>query len=119
MLQDKSEIREVDFASSAGKDVPPVTVKAMDHFKGNVHALEELARSPTCPRSFVRPTRAGTAMIMFGDASGTGFGTSLWLQGSSQINTKHGIWIQAYRELSSNFRELFNLVAWVASLLEY
>ncbi|KAL7572454.1 hypothetical protein ACA910_006630 [Epithemia clementina (nom. ined.)] len=69
------------------------------------------------PHVLVRPETQASAAMMFGDASGAGFGTSLWLQGSKHIHAKHGVWTRAYGGRSSNFRELYNLVARVEALL--
>ncbi|KAL7564156.1 hypothetical protein ACA910_021131 [Epithemia clementina (nom. ined.)] len=57
------------------------------------------------------------AALMFGDASGTGFGTFLWIQGSNHVTAEHGLWTREYGQRSSNFRELFNLVACIGSLV--
>ncbi|KAL7577189.1 hypothetical protein ACA910_003524 [Epithemia clementina (nom. ined.)] len=55
---------------------------------------------------------------MFGDASGTGFGSSLWLQGVPNLDTEYGLWTRMYGKRSSNFREMFNLVARIQQLVE-
>ncbi|KAL7571306.1 hypothetical protein ACA910_007627 [Epithemia clementina (nom. ined.)] len=62
-------------------DAPPKVVTPVNRFKDDVQALGKLTESETPPRILVRPNGATTAALMWGDASGTGFGTSLWVQG--------------------------------------
>ncbi|KAL7576166.1 hypothetical protein ACA910_004821 [Epithemia clementina (nom. ined.)] len=54
---------------------------------------------------------------MFGDASGAGFETSLWLQGANTIQAEHRVWTCTYGAKSSNFRELYDLVARMEALV--
>ncbi|KAL7576958.1 hypothetical protein ACA910_006714 [Epithemia clementina (nom. ined.)] len=95
---------------------PPDMVVPAPRFKDDVLVLFELTKASHPPRILVRPTGQAIAALMFGDASGTGFGTSLWLQGSSEVHAEHGIWTKAYGARSSNFCELYNLVSRIESL---
>ncbi|KAL7579129.1 hypothetical protein ACA910_019156 [Epithemia clementina (nom. ined.)] len=94
----------------------PDMVVPAPRFKDDVRVLFELTKASHPPRILVRLTGQAIAALMFGDASGTGFGTLLWLQGSSEVHAEHGIWTKAYGARSSNFRELYNLVSWIESL---
>jgi len=49
-------------------------------------------------------------MPMFGDASGAGFGDTLWTEASTVIEVDHGVWEKEVSDSSSNVRELLNLV---------
>ncbi|KAL7572469.1 hypothetical protein ACA910_000297 [Epithemia clementina (nom. ined.)] len=97
--------------------IPPQRVTAVERFKSDVKALESLTSSPFPPRILVRPNGPAKAAIMFGDAPGTGFGTSLWLHGTKEVKAEHGVWTLEYSQGLSNFRELYNLVARVDSLV--
>ncbi|KAL7570936.1 hypothetical protein ACA910_002568 [Epithemia clementina (nom. ined.)] len=109
---------EGDVHYDGGNDDPPHFVTAVPRFKEDVHALATLTTSRPPPPILVQPNGLGTAAMMFGDESGTGFGTSLWLQGTREINAEHGIWMRAYGKHSSNFQELFNLVERVSVLVK-
>ncbi|KAL7575644.1 hypothetical protein ACA910_011468 [Epithemia clementina (nom. ined.)] len=113
-MDDNSKLVKYDHAESN----PPERVPIVAQFKDDVLALSEFTKSSTPPQALVRPNRAGTVAIMFGDASGTGFGTSLWVQNKPHIETEHGVWTGKYGNKSSNFRELYNLVARVVDLVE-
>ena len=54
---------------------------------------------------------------MFGYASRSGFGTSLWIYRSASVSTEYGVWTREYSEKSSNFRELYNLVRRLENLI--
>jgi hypothetical protein len=52
----------------------------------------------------------------FGDASGKGFGVSLWVVGTDGIDVCYGAWAQDVSEESSNYREFPNLVLQIEKL---
>ena len=89
---------------------PPKEVSQAPRFKDDVFALAELTKDETPPCIPARPTRGAKVAIIFGDASGEGFGSSLWLYGSTTVETEHGLWTRQYGGRSSNYRELYNLV---------
>jgi hypothetical protein len=60
------------------------------------------------PLRLVRPNRVGTVRYGFGDASGTGFGSTFSNPG--EILYRHGVWGSDDEGMSSNWRELTNLV---------
>ncbi|KAL7562522.1 hypothetical protein ACA910_008229 [Epithemia clementina (nom. ined.)] len=97
--------------------LPPTKVAPMPQFKEDVSSLAELMAVADPPKILVRPQAKAVAAHMFGDASGAGFGTSLWLQGTNSIQAKHGVWTRAYGSRYSNFREIYNLVARMEALV--
>jgi len=55
-------------------------------------------------------------MLMFGDASGAGFGVTLWTESSTVIEVDHGVCKKEASDSSSNVRELLNLVIKIEEL---
>ncbi|KAL7577355.1 hypothetical protein ACA910_002089 [Epithemia clementina (nom. ined.)] len=90
---------------------PPAMVVPVPRFNDDVNALAQLTSMEKPPRMSVRPKSSAAVALMFDDASGAGFGSSLWIQGSETIDAEHGIWTQPYSSRSSNFREFYNLVS--------
>ena len=99
-------------------EIPPDTVAKVPRYDGDIAALMELTKDKTPPRILARPLKGSKAAILFGDASGEGFGSSLWIYGSSTVETEHGLWTRAYGARSSNFRELYNLVLRLEALVD-
>ncbi|KAL7571472.1 hypothetical protein ACA910_019224 [Epithemia clementina (nom. ined.)] len=95
----------------------PATVKPVSRFAEDVAALKSLTSGEKPPRVLARPKESAVAAMMFGDASGADFGTSLWIQEAADIHAEHGIWTCTYSKRSSNFCELYNLVARVESMV--
>ncbi|KAL7571152.1 hypothetical protein ACA910_014754 [Epithemia clementina (nom. ined.)] len=93
-------------------------VVLVPRLKGDVEALSQLTEAESPPRVLVRPQTAAIAAMMFGDVSGAGFGTLLWLQGEWYVLADHGVLTQDYSNKSSNFRELYNLVSWMEMLIK-
>ena len=62
----------------------------------------------TPPHRLVRATKSCGVIYGFGDASGTGFGSSISIGG--KLEWKSGQWNVSIKEESSNYRELLNLV---------
>ncbi|KAL7565278.1 hypothetical protein ACA910_014570 [Epithemia clementina (nom. ined.)] len=75
---------------------PPAMGKPVSRFVDDVTALSCLTSMDKPPRVLVRPRNLAVAALMFGDASGAGFGSSLWIQGSRLIDAEHGIWAKLY-----------------------
>jgi hypothetical protein len=65
----------------------------------------------------VRATSSAAAYLV-GDASGSGFGDCLWVQGAKGMDIAFGSWDNAVSASSSNFREGYNLVLRLESLLQ-
>jgi len=74
----------------------------------DIVALHKLFSPATPPLCAVRPSATATAVYGFGDASGSGFGTTFLIQGT--IHYRHGQWTNDHQEASSNYRELKNLI---------
>ena len=96
----------------------PQTVKAVPRFASDVQALKEFTDFPDPVRLRARPTKNAAVIYIFGDASGEGFGTTLWIQHQSEIHMEEGLWTLAYSAKSSNFREMCNLALRVESALQ-
>ena len=96
---------------------PPKTVRKARRFEDNVKAMVELTAAEQPPRLLARPKKGASVVIIFGDASGEGFGSSLWMYGSGDVETEHGLWTREYGARSSNFRELYNLILRLESLV--
>jgi hypothetical protein len=74
-------------------DIPkevPEKVRAMGRLEQDLRALERLMQPPHPPTILARPTVTACAAFIFEDASGTGFGQSLWLLGGEEIDIFHG-----------------------------
>jgi hypothetical protein len=87
---------------------PTSQVKIAPRLRNDVEALFELFLPDFPPQRPVRPKRSTEALYMFGDASGTGFGSSLFID--NKLYYQHGQWSSDSSRESSNFRELSNLI---------
>jgi hypothetical protein len=76
-----------------------------------------LTESKTPPKVGVRPKHSASVWFAYGDASGKGFGVSLWVAGTDGIDVCYGTWDQEVRGQSSNYREFLNLVLRIEKLL--
>ena len=74
-------------------------LKALHRILGPVQPIHRL----------VRGTKIQKIQIVFGDASGAGFG-STWETNNGTIRYRYGLWGEEMEESSSNLRELLNLV---------
>jgi hypothetical protein len=84
--------------------------------KQDLEVLLDFKSPDKPPEVFVRPTGVAVCLYMFGDASGSGFGVSLWVAGKGTIYTTHGSWTDDTSSKSSSFRELYNLVLKIEEL---
>ena len=66
-----------------GPLLPPKMVEQAPRFKDDVDALDRLTRSEKPPRILARPISGASVAMIFADASGEGFGSSLWLYGTN------------------------------------
>lgn len=87
----------------------PETVRPAPRLWDDVQCLEALFSSDTPPTRVVRFRQRFVAIYGFVDASSCGFGSSFALPDGS-ILFRHGIWGRDADDMSSNFRELCNLV---------
>ena len=86
----------------------PTMVKSVPRLKNDLMALKALFHSESPTLRLVRGRRIGASIVGFGDASGTGFGSS-WKKGKG-ISFRFGTWGDDIANESSNLRELQNLV---------
>ena len=84
-------------------------VVAVKRLRWDLLALGNLLSDTTPPLRLVRGRKLMIVKYGFGDASGSGFGTS-WQDGDNGISYRHGVWGKDTSSRSSNFRELKNLV---------
>ena len=95
--------------------VEPATTDAPDwvqpapRFPDDVACLRQLFSSPTAPTRPARRSKCKVAVYGFVDASTAGHGSSFAL-GDGSLLFRHGLWGRDTDSLSSNFRELCNLV---------
>jgi hypothetical protein len=83
-------------------------VKAVPRLKGDVEALNVLAKSETPPKVVKRRAKSAKVHYGFGDASGKGFGHALEVNG--KIYSEYGTWNNSVEGKHSNYKELRNLV---------
>ena len=89
---------------------PPVWVEIMPQFYTDIAALMDLTKYKDPPDLPVRASN-DRAVYCIGDASGSGFGNMVWIQGGKVVDAEFGNWTFEVSETnSSNFRESANLV---------
>ena len=93
-------------ASNEGE--APVRVKPVERLYLDVAALCTMFQKETPERRLVRGNSISKINLIFGDASGAGFGSS-W-QVEDEIHYRFGLWGKDMELSSSNLRELKNLV---------
>jgi hypothetical protein len=86
----------------------PDYVAAVDRFGSDLGAMEELTEPDQPPRQPLRARKSGSAFYLMGDASGDGFGSGLFVDGTLEFES--GDWANLERERTSNWREAENLV---------
>jgi hypothetical protein len=87
----------------------PTFVKAVPQFKDDIVALQRLMSCKEPPLKRARCSRSAKCYDGFDDASGSGFGATIQIDG--EIHYEYGQWCsQVTEESSSNWRELDNLV---------
>ncbi|KAL7568333.1 hypothetical protein ACA910_018466 [Epithemia clementina (nom. ined.)] len=114
--RDRGENSVAGFSREHNAAPPPATVAPVPRFAEDVDALAHLTSMVKPPRVLVRPKSLASTALMFGDASGPGFGSSFWIQGAETLDAEDGIWTQEYSTRSSNFKEFYNLVTRIESL---
>lgn len=105
LLQEKLGVGEW-----SNSDKAPERVEQVPRFGDDVRALKAFTDFEVPPRLLARPTKASVIIFIFADASGHGFGTSIWLLGEDTIGIGEGVWNLLYRNKSSNYREMYNIV---------
>jgi hypothetical protein len=99
-----------------GSEEPPKFVRKAGRLGDDLRMLRALTRDEEAPKRSIRSTETAAA-YMFGDASGGGFGTSLWLPDSEVLDLTYGTWRSEVLKQSSNFREFANFVRKVEHLV--
>jgi len=99
---------------------PPDRVKPAKRLYNDLIALRFLTNAEALPKGRVRPMKIDgrNYMLMFGDASGAGFGVTLWTEASTTIEVDHGVWEKEVSDSSLNVRELLNLVIKIEEVAE-
>jgi len=97
-----------DFASMGTGEKAPNAVTGVPRLRDDLEALLALFAPSTPPRRSMRLSTSAVAIYQFGNASGAGFRSSLFLNGS--LYYRHGQWTTVFCDESSNFRELANLI---------
>jgi hypothetical protein len=87
-------------------DKPPLRVAPRLH--DDILALVHLFSDKEPTKRTIQPKKCAEAMYMFGDASGSGFGSSLMIE--QEIYYLHGQWSSTFASETSNYRELGNLL---------
>jgi hypothetical protein len=95
----------------------PRFVKIAPRLKADVQVLMDLTAFQEPPAINVR-ARCSAAAYLVGDASGSGFGDCLWVEGEEGLDIAFGSWDGSLSGQSSNFREGYNLVLRLEDLLE-
>jgi hypothetical protein len=98
---------DVDYAPTSDS-TEPVLVRPVPRLLQDVRALDTLTSSTTPPLRLVRPNKVNSVRYGFGDASGSGFGSTF--DEKLAVLYRHGIWGADGEGTSSNWRELTNLV---------
>jgi len=102
----------------ADQNDAPEFVQAVQRFVHDLEALEALTEPDLPPCVRARPVATACTGFAFGDASGVGFGQSLWLLGGDDIDVFYGLWGDDASDNSSNWKEFYNQVMGVERGLE-
>ena len=95
----------------------PGVVKAVPRLLNDLAALRRLTGQKSPPDVLVRPIDAMAVIFIYGDASGMGYGISLWKKGDNKICVEYGEWTKEFSERSSNQREMVNFVIFLEQML--
>ena len=87
----------------------PASVEPVERLLADVRAISLMFDSALPKHRLVRGNKVKRLNLMFGDASGAGFG-STWETKNGTIRFRYGLWEQEMNVSSSNLRELANLV---------
>jgi hypothetical protein len=95
---------------------PPKFVQEDERLADDLWMLQKLTEDEEPPQVVVRAKETAVGYL-FGDASGGGFGTSLWTVGTGMVDLTYGTWRSQMSKESSNFREFANFVRRVEQLV--
>jgi hypothetical protein len=111
-----------DAEARQGGVVPPPFVRKAGRLANDLKMLRALTKDKEAPKRQICAIEMAAA-YMFGDASGGGYGTSLWLPDSEVpdltygMDLTYGTWRSDVSKQSSNFREFANFVRRVEQLV--
>ena len=88
----------------------PATVAAKPRLWTDIEAMTKFFQANSPPLRVVRASKVVEVFYGFGDASGTGFGSSFDGNSAEKVYYRFGQWCTLEAEESSNFRELQNLI---------
>lgn len=100
--------KNITYPLNTAGDKPPSKVKVAPLLHDDAAALTLLFAPETPPCRAVHPKKCYEALYVFGDASGSGFGSSLIIE--NVVHYRHGQWSNSFSKETCNFRELGNLV---------
>ena len=86
---------------------PPKLVIPVPRLIDDLSVLESFFAPPIPPKRFVRGNKISMVKYGFGDASKSGFGSTIEVENG--ISFRYGLWGSDTQEESSNYRELENL----------
>lgn len=110
-----TELDEVGLPETTSK--APRFVKIAPRLASDLKVLMDLTAFDEAPAINVR-ARSTAAAYLVGDASGSGFGDCLWVDGEDGMDIAFGSWDGQLTSQSSNFREGYNLVLRLEELLK-
>ena len=87
----------------------PVSVEPVERLRLDLKSLKMIFEPMAPIHRLIRGSSIKKVKIMFGDASGAGFG-STWETNNGTIRFRYGLWGENMNDSSSNLRELLNLV---------
>lgn len=94
----------------------PALVRAVPRLHADLKVLSKMTEGFLPPTRIIRPKKSVSVRFGFGDAAGEGFGSTV--EGSDGINVRFGTWGMDNEGMSSNFRELRNIVESLEDLWE-
>lgn len=95
-------------SNNSSENSPPHFVNVSEQLKNDLYALAEFTQSELPPIVNDRCAKIRIVRYGFGDASGTGFGSTI--QTAQGLKYRVGVWGSDEEDESSNFKELKNVV---------
>jgi hypothetical protein len=115
-----------DLQEASDENTPPEMVSPVPHLASDVRCMLELFSEETPAVHCVRGDSYSTVVYRCGDASGSGFGSAFVADGQkdpfskfdNEIAYRVGVWGSDSDTVSSNFRELRNIVESIEDQVE-
>lgn len=108
-VKDELDWDDSSFLSPPGNPTAPRQVAAAPRLSSDLQSLAKLLAAPAPPVRYLRPHTTKVAIYGFVDASGAGFGSSFTSK-HKHLLFRHGIWGRDADNVSSNYKELCNLL---------